>query len=122
MKPLWLLGLLLLTGCTTALQSKNDLYYHAYQPRQLGGQFSYIGSTSTDHYFYKKRWLQFDHRFTLPVVDLRFQCVMPKTSDRSLWRQVTIGSDHLQFYRRDSEVGGYGVFEEIDFVIEHRYN
>lgn len=122
MKALLLLLLLPLTGCTTALHSKSDLYYRAYLPPQLGGKFSYTGSTSAEHYFYKKRWLQFDRRFTLPVGELQFQCVMPKTSDRSLWRQVTIDGDHLRFYRRDSEVGGYGVFEEIDFVIEHRPN
>jgi len=116
--PLWLLGPLLLTGCTTALQDKSDLYYRAYQPLQLGNRFSYTGSTSSEHYFYKKRWLKFDRRFTLPVTELHFHCVMPKTSDRSLWRQVTIRSNHLQFYRRDSEVGGYGIFEQIDFVIQ----
>lgn len=122
MKSLWLLLLLPLAGCTNALHSKSDLYYRAYLPPQLGGKFSYTGSTSTDHYFYKKRWLQFDRRFTLPVAELQFQCVMSKTLDRSLWRAVTIRGDHLQFYRRDSEVGGYGVFEEIEFAVESRSN
>jgi hypothetical protein len=122
MKSLWLLLLLPLVGCTTALHNKSDLYYGAYLPRQLGGKFSYTGSTSTDHYFYKKRWWQFDRRFTLPAAELQFQCVMPKTSDRSLWREVRVklSGDRLEFYRRDNEVGGYGVYEEIDFDIEQR--
>jgi hypothetical protein len=110
--------LLSLTGCTTALRSRQDLYYQGYLPSQLGGKFSYTGSTSERHYFHKKRWLQVDRRFSLPVGELEFQCVMPKTRNRALWRQVEIGQGHLLFYRRDGEVRGYDVFERIEFVIE----
>lgn len=118
MKTLLLLLLLSLTGCTTALRSRKDLYYQGYLPPQLGGRFSYTGSTSERHHFHKKRWLQVDRWFSLPMGELEFQCVMPKTRNRALWRKVEIGQRHLIFYRRDGEDRGYGVFERIDFVIE----
>lgn len=112
MKSLCILCCLTLTGCSTALHTRSDLYHQGYLPQELG-MFYYTGSTDSLHHFHKTRFLRLDKRFTLPKSEFEFRSEFQWTADRPQWLYLTF-ADGLSFHG-DRDDGGLGVVETIDF-------
>jgi hypothetical protein len=113
MKALALLSVLIVTGCSTALHSKSELYHRAYLPKELG-MFYYTGSTDSLHRFLKTRFLRLDKRFTLPKSEIEFRSELRSPADRSQWLYLTFSYGQLSLHG-DRAGMGFGVVETIDF-------
>jgi len=62
MKSLFGLCALILSGCSTALHTRRDLYHRAYLPQEMGMLY-YTGSSASFHYFHKTRFLRRDKHY-----------------------------------------------------------
>jgi hypothetical protein len=112
-KSLFALGALILTGCSTALHTRRDLYHRAYLPQELG-MFYYTGSSDAFHFFYKARFLRLDRDYRLPKSELSLCSEFRMTGDRTRWLYLTFEMDRLSLHG-DRTGRGLGVVEVVDF-------